>query len=111
MAKAGLVAALPILAVAGADGRLAGPAIVVGAVVALLVDDLRERLMLGDTGANVIGGVLGLAVVLTTAPATRTIVLAVVAALNVASEVVSFSRVIDAVPPLRWFDRLGRTPR
>ena len=27
-------------------------------------DDLHERLMLGDTGANVIGAVLGLAVVL-----------------------------------------------
>ena len=35
-------------------------------------------------------------------------VLAVVALANVASELVSFSRVIDAVPPLRWFDRLGR---
>lgn len=110
VAKAGLVAALPIVAVAGADGRLLGPAIVVGAVVALIGDDLGERLMLGDTGANVIGGVLGLAVVLTTAPATRTVVLGIVAALNVASEVVSFSRVIDATPPLRWFDRLGRRP-
>ena len=32
----------------------------------------------------------------------------VLLALNVAAELVSFSRVIDAVPPLRWFDRLGR---
>ncbi|MFZ4669749.1 MAG: hypothetical protein ACOYML_10640, partial [Microthrixaceae bacterium] len=29
-------------------------------------------------------------------------------ALNVASEFVSFSRVIDAVAPLRWLDQLGR---
>jgi len=27
--------------------------------------------------------------------------------LNLLSEVVSFSTVIDRVPPLRWFDRLG----
>jgi len=31
----------------------------------------------------------------------------VLLALNVAAELVSFSRVIDAVPALRWFDRLG----
>jgi hypothetical protein len=29
-------------------------------------------------------------------------------ALNLMSEVVSFSSVIDAVPPLRYLDRLGR---
>jgi hypothetical protein len=30
--------------------------------------------------------------------------------LNLASEAVSFSRVIDAVPPLRALDRAGRRP-
>ena len=34
----------------------------------------------------------------------------VLIALNLLSEVVSFSRVIERVPPLRWFDRLGRHP-
>jgi hypothetical protein len=29
---------------------------------------------------------------------------------NVAAELVSFSSIIDRVPPLRWFDRLGRPP-
>jgi hypothetical protein len=37
-------------------------------------------------------------------------VLLVVAGLNLTSEVVSFSRVIDRVPPLRTLDRLGRRP-
>ena len=40
----------------------------------------------------------------------RTGVLIALVALNLASEFVSFSRVIEAVPPLRWFDRLGRRP-
>ena len=83
-------------------------AVVVGAALGLLLDDLHERLMLGDAGANILGGVLGLGVVLACAPVTRTAVLGAVAALNLAAEVVSFSRVIDAVPPLRALDRLGR---
>jgi hypothetical protein len=52
--------------------------------------------------------VLGLAVVLECSRTTRNIVLVVLIALNVAAEFVSFSRVIDRVPPLRWLDRLGR---
>ena len=80
---------------------------VMGASFGLLGDDLHERLMLGDTGANVIGAVLGLAVVLGSRDSIRLVVMLVLLALNVAAELVSFSRVIDAVPPLRWFDRLG----
>lgn len=110
LGKSALLAAMPIAVVAGFDPRLAGPVIVVGAVVALLVHDLRERLMLGDTGANVVGGILGLAAVMTTAPSTRLVILAVVAGLNLLSERVSFSRVIDSTPPLRWLDQVGRMP-
>ena len=57
--------------------------------------------MLGDTGANVIGAVLGLAVVLGAQRRRPPRVMLVLLALNVAAEMVSFSRVIDAVPPLR----------
>ena len=98
-----------VLAVATAGASvLTGVAVAVGAAAALLVDDLRERLMLGDTGANVLGGVVGLGLVLACSATTRLVALAVVAALNLVSEVVSFSRVIDTVPPLRALDRAGR---
>lgn len=110
VAKAALLAVVPVAVVAGADPRLVGPVVVLAATAALLHQDLRERLMLGDTGANVIGSALGLAVVLTTAPSTRTTVLVVVTVLNLLSERVSFSRVIDRTPPLRWLDGLGRLP-
>ncbi len=80
----------------------------VGAFAGLLGDDLREHLMLGDTGSNVIGAVLGLAVVMECAPTTRTVLLVLVAALTLASEFVSFGRVIHAVPVLRRLDDLGR---
>ena len=106
--KVTLLAAVPVLAAAGADLRLAGPVAVLGALVVLVRPDLNERLMLGDTGANVLGGTLGLAVVMTAAPSTRLAALAVVAALNVASELVSFSRVIERTAVLRWLDGLGR---
>ena len=92
----------------GAPSQLVPVAVVVGAAVGLLVDDLRERLMLGDAGANPLGGVLGLAVVLATGPGVRDMVLVALVTLNVAGELVSFSRVIDLVPPLRALDRAGR---
>lgn len=106
--KAALVAYVPLAIVLG-DGAVAvaiAPAM--GAAFGLLGDDLRERLMLGDAGANVIGAVLGLGVVLGRGGVTRTTALVLLIVANVAAEVVSFSSIIDRVPPLRWFDRLGR---
>ncbi len=106
--KYALVLYIPVAIVCGTDATGVAIAVVIGAAVGLLPGDLRERYMLGDTGANVIGAVLGLAVVLETAPETRVIVAVALLVANVLSEVVSFSRVIERVPPLRAFDRLGR---
>jgi hypothetical protein len=77
----------------------------------LLPGDVRERTMLGDAGANALGAVLGVALLqrLPAAGARRR-ALAAALALTAASEVVSYSRVIDAVPPLRALDQLGRLP-
>ena len=83
-----------------------------GAGAGLLVPDLRERCMLGDAGANVLGAAVGLGVVLACSPGVRLVVLAVVVALNLASEVVSFSRVIrGARRRCAALDDLGRHPR
>jgi hypothetical protein len=108
--KVTLVAFLVLVLAVGAERELAGVALAVGAGAGLLTADLGERLMLGDAGANVLGAVLGLGVVLTCSPGVRTVVLVIVAALNLASEWVSFSRVIAAAPPLRAADRWGRLP-
>jgi hypothetical protein len=108
--KVATVAFVALVIGTGAAHALGGVAVVFGAALALFLDDLHERLMLGDAGANVLGGALGLGVVLTCAPSTRLVVLCVVAALNLVSEVVPFSRVIDAVAPLRFLDRSGRLP-
>jgi UDP-N-acetylmuramyl pentapeptide phosphotransferase/UDP-N-acetylglucosamine-1-phosphate transferase len=106
--KVGIAAAVVLAVVTGAPTELAGVAVVVGAGAALLLDDMHERLMLGDTGANALGGALGLGVVIACAPGTRDVVLLALIAANISSEVVSFSRIIDAVPPLRALDRWGR---
>jgi UDP-GlcNAc:undecaprenyl-phosphate GlcNAc-1-phosphate transferase len=108
--KVALVAFLVLVLAVGAQRELVGVALAVGAGAGLLTADLGERLMLGDAGANVLGGVLGLGVVLGCSPGVRTAVLVLVAALNLASERVSFSRVIAAAPPLRAADRWGRLP-
>lgn len=97
-----------LVAANGLTGGLVAFAIVVGGALALLLDDLHERVMLGDTGANLLGAVLGLAVVTTGSPVTRLGVLGVLAILNGISEYVSFGRVIDRFPPLRMLDRAGR---
>jgi len=108
--KVGTVAALAVLVLAPRRILLTGPAIALGAFLALLPADLNETLMLGDTGANAFGGVLGLAVVLTATFRIRMVVLVGLLFLNALSEVVSFSSVIARVAPLRWVDRAGRPP-
>jgi UDP-N-acetylmuramyl pentapeptide phosphotransferase/UDP-N-acetylglucosamine-1-phosphate transferase len=109
--KLALVAFAVVAVAVRDDDALAGPAIAVGAAAALLVPDLRERCMLGDTGANVLGAAVGLAVATSVTTTTAVVVAICLALLNASSERISFSRVIDGVAPLRWADRLGAPHR
>ena len=106
--KVALVAYVPVALAAGTSPVGLALAPVLGAGAGLLRPDLRERLMLGDTGANLLGAVLGLGVVLETSRPVRTAVLVALVLLNLASEKVSFSRVIAATPVLRYLDEMGR---
>ncbi len=81
------------------------------AAVALLDEDLDERSMLGDAGANALGAMLGTAAATSLSRPARVAALAVVVGLTAASEVVSFTRVIERTGPLRRLDMLGRLPR
>jgi UDP-N-acetylmuramyl pentapeptide phosphotransferase/UDP-N-acetylglucosamine-1-phosphate transferase len=106
--KFGLVAWVPIAVVAGGDAVGIAIAPVIGAFCGLLGDDLRERVMLGDTGANVLGAVLGLAVVLDVGRGPRNFVLIGLILLTIAAEMLSFSAVIARVPILRRLDAAGQ---
>jgi hypothetical protein len=83
---------------------------VLAGAVAALPADLRERGMLGDGGSNLLGFAAGLALY-DVLPDPAVPVAAIVAvALNVLADTVSLSRVIQAAPPLRFLDGLGRRP-
>jgi len=96
-----------LVAAAQATGGLAVAA-PLGAAAALFPEDLAERAMLGDAGANALGAMLGTAAAITLPRTARVGVLTAVAGLTAASEVVSFTKVIERTPPLRWLDMLGR---
>ena len=66
--------------------------------------------MLGDTGANAAGALLGVAALAATGRRGRLALLAALVGLTVASERVSFTRVIESTPGLRELDALGRRP-
>jgi UDP-GlcNAc:undecaprenyl-phosphate GlcNAc-1-phosphate transferase len=83
-------------------GVFIGPALVCGAYT------LRERAMLGDTGANLIGALAGVSLLVTLGDVGRYVALGIVAALNVYGEFRSISRTIEGVPLLRSLDSLGR---
>ena len=104
----GLVATAAVLG--HTTDRLGAVGFVIGAGAALLHHDLCEHSMLGDTGANPLGAVLGLAACATLSVGGRLVVLALTAGLNGLSEVVSFSKLIEKVGPLRWLDLLGVLP-
>jgi UDP-N-acetylmuramyl pentapeptide phosphotransferase/UDP-N-acetylglucosamine-1-phosphate transferase len=105
--KVGILVALPLVVwgdrswVTAAAGLLAG-------MVACLPADLSARGMLGDAGANPLGGVIGLGLALSLGESGRLVAIAALVVLNALSERFSFSRAIEATPPLKWLDLLGR---
>jgi hypothetical protein len=104
-----------LLAGGGRGGRspasaLPAVAAPLGATAALLPEDLGERAMLGDAGANALGALLGVAAATSLSRPARLVLLAAITGLTAASEVVSFTAVIERTPALRWLDMLGRRP-
>lgn len=115
--KAGLIAGAPVAlarsgSVGGANGRGAGvlAAGSMGAAAALLPEDLGERAMLGDAGANALGAALGVAAAAGSSRVGLLLRAASIIGLTLASEKVSFTKVIAASPPLNAIDMLGRRP-
>ncbi|MBG0816994.1 hypothetical protein [Planomonospora sp. ID82291] len=111
--KVGLLCGAPLLAAAllRDDPVRAGLAgLSLGAAAVLLPEDLGERAMLGDAGANALGALLGLTASVTLGRPGRLAALGTVVALTAASEKISFTKVIAGDPVLHRIDMLGRRP-
>jgi UDP-GlcNAc:undecaprenyl-phosphate/decaprenyl-phosphate GlcNAc-1-phosphate transferase len=83
-------------------GLFAAPALVAG------VYDLRERAMLGDTGANLLGALAGLWLVLVLSATAQLVALAVLLAVTLYGELWSISELVERIPGLRELDSWGR---
>jgi UDP-N-acetylmuramyl pentapeptide phosphotransferase/UDP-N-acetylglucosamine-1-phosphate transferase len=101
--------AAKVIIVLGSGLLPSGAAPVVGAAVGSLPTDLAGRSMLGDCGANALGAALGTAAAQALPWQLRLLACAGVAGLNLASEQVSFTAVIEGTPLLRRLDELGRS--
>ncbi|MEO3792070.1 hypothetical protein ABGB14_17815 [Nonomuraea sp. B10E15] len=111
--KVGLLAGGPLLAASvlrDSPAAAALAAVPLGAAAALLPDDLGERAMLGDAGANSLGALLGLAAVTKLGRPGRYVLLGTVVALTAAAEKISFTKVIAGNPVLNRLDMMGRRP-
>jgi UDP-GlcNAc:undecaprenyl-phosphate GlcNAc-1-phosphate transferase len=104
------VASGALIAAGGSlSGVRADVAAPLAAALTVLPQDLGERAMLGDCGANSLGAMLGAAAAGLPRPA-RIALLAGITGLTAVSEKVSFTKVIERTPALRWLDMLGRRP-
>jgi len=83
-------------------GLFAAPALLAG------LYDLRERAMLGDTGANLLGALAGLWLVLTLSGTGQLVALALLAAITIYGELRSISALVERTPGLRQLDSWGR---
>ncbi len=83
-------------------GLFAGPALVAG------LYDLREKAMLGDTGANLLGALAGLWLVLTLSTTGQLVALAILLVITVYGELRSISTLVERTPLLRGLDSWGR---
>ncbi len=84
-------------------------ALLLGSVIGVLRSDLKEKVMLGDTGANPLGALVGVCLLATGHHVVLVVGCVVGIVLNLAAEKVSFSRIIVSNALLLRLDTLGAT--
>jgi len=106
--KVSVLAFTGMIIAVGFVATLSFAALAVGGGLGLAWWELREKVMLGDTGVNVIGALVGLSAVTSLGSTALWAWLGVVVILNLVSEFISFSKVIERIWVLRVVDRFAR---
>lgn len=105
--KAFLLLFIPLLLVSDSYYTVFIP--IAGAIVAYFPYDLKARVMMGDTGSNVLGVTLGIMAVYGLELPAKLALLTGLILLHIFTERYSLSKVIDNNRFLRWLDSLGRS--
>lgn len=84
---------------------LLGPLLALAVVAAPA--EFAGRVMLGDVGANVLGGAAGLGLAIALSPVARLMAVALLLAVHLVCERVSLTDVIAGNRVLAWLDRIG----
>lgn len=71
-------------------------------------DELDENCMLGDTGSNLLGGIMGMYTLKVASSGVKYALFSVLLLLHIVSEFKSFSEIIESVPILKSMDSFGQ---
>ncbi|MDI3312113.1 MAG: UDP-N-acetylmuramyl pentapeptide phosphotransferase, partial [Thermoanaerobacterium sp.] len=82
--------------------------VVLGSVMAFMPLDLKAKVMLGDTGSNILGLTLGISSVLLFNFNIRLIILAFLILIHLITEKYSLSKIIEGNKLLNYLDMIGR---
>lgn len=80
----------------------------VGITLVMIGPDLKEKIMLGDTGSNILGGVLGFSFAISFGWSINIPIMCLLLFLQLLTEKFSLTSAIEKTPLLRMLDNLGR---
>lgn len=106
--KGFLVGAVVLLLVGWSQKELVPLAIVLGALLAYLPRDLQAKSMMGDTGANGLGVILGITSVWVLPTVAQLVLLAGLVLFHLYTEKYSLTKTIEKNKVLNYLDMLGR---